>query len=65
MGIQEIIWNCRSWWSGAEGMGNYSVCFTERGKPRRRVNYTAAHKDHIHIGLSRAGARMRTSFWAR
>jgi hypothetical protein len=65
MGIQEIIWNCRSWWSGADGMGNYSVCFTERGKPRRRVNYTAAHRDHIHIGLSRAGARMRTSFWAR
>ena len=32
MGIQEIIWNCRSWWSGAEGMGNYSACFTERGK---------------------------------
>ena len=65
MGIQEIIWNCRSWWSGAEGMGNYSVCFTERGKPRRKVNRTAAHKDHIHIGLSWAGARKRTTFWAR
>ena len=65
MGIQEIIWNCRSWWSGAEGMGNYSVCFTDRGRRRKRVNYTAAHKDHVHIGLSRAGARKRTSFWAR
>ena len=32
MGIQEIIWNCRSWWSGAEGMENYSVCFTKSGK---------------------------------
>jgi hypothetical protein len=65
MGIQEIIWNCRSWWSGSDGMGRYSVCFTERGKRRKRVNYTAAHKDHIHIGLSRAGARKRTSFWKR
>lgn len=65
MGIQEIIWNCRSWWSGSERMDQYSVCFTERGKRRKNVNFTAAHKDHIHIGLSRAGARKRTSFWAR
>ena len=35
MGIQEIIWNCHSWWAGAEGMGNYSVCFTERGNGAR------------------------------
>jgi hypothetical protein len=63
MGIQEIIWNCRSWWSGADRMGKYSACFTERGKRRKRVNYTEAHKDHIHIGLSWRGARMRTSFW--
>jgi hypothetical protein len=64
MGIQEIIWNCRSWWSGAEGMAPYSACYTERGRRRKRVNYTEAHKDHIHIGLSWAGARKRTSFWA-
>ena len=25
---------------------------------------TLAHRDHVHIGLSRAGARKRTSFWA-
>jgi hypothetical protein len=65
MGIQEIIWNCRSWWSGAERMGQYSACFTKRGKPRKNVNRTAAHRDHVHIGLTRAGARARTSFWAR
>lgn len=65
MGIQEIIWNCRSWWSGAERMGPYSACYTERGKRRKRVNHTQAHKDHIHIGLSWAGARKRTSFWQR
>ena len=65
MGIQEIIWNCRSWWSGSEAMGRYSACFTESGKRRRNVNRTEAHMDHIHIGLSRAGARKRTSFWSR
>jgi hypothetical protein len=65
MGIQEIIWNCSSWWPGAEGMEKYSACLTEDGRPLRRVNRTTAHRDHIHIGLSWAGARKRTSFWAR
>jgi hypothetical protein len=65
MGIQEIIWNCRSWWSGSDGMGNYSACFTEAGERRKRVSRTEAHRDHIHIGLSLAGSRKRTSFWAR
>ena len=55
MGIQEIIWNCHSWWSGADGMGKYSACYTERGRLRKHVNYTEAHKDHIHIGLSGRG----------
>ena len=62
MGIQEIIWNCRSWWSGATGMDPYSLCFDRKGK-RVETSDTLAHRDHIHIGLSRAGARMRTSFW--
>ena len=65
MGIQEIIWNCRSWWSGGEGMSPYSVCFDSRGRPLERVDRTLAHRDHIHLGLSLAGARERTSFWAR
>lgn len=65
MGIQEIIWDCRSWWSGAEGMAPYSVCFTEKGRRRKGVNGTAAHRDHIHFGLNRAGGRKRTSFWRR
>ncbi len=63
MGIQEIIWNCRSWWSGSDGMDEYSACYTARGKRRKRINRTEAHMDHIHIGLSWAGARKRTSFW--
>jgi hypothetical protein len=63
MGVQEIIWNCRSWWSGSDGMDDYSVCLTEKGKPRKGVSPTLAHRDHVHLGLSRAGAAMRTSFW--
>jgi len=65
MGIQEIIFNCRSWWSGSEGMEPYSLCVDRKGRKRKRVNATLAHRDHVHIGLSRAGARMRTSFWTR
>jgi hypothetical protein len=63
MGVQEIIWDCRSWWSGSDGMGDYSACFTDRGKRRHGVSPTLAHRDHIHFGLSRAGAAKRTSFW--
>jgi hypothetical protein len=65
MGIQEIIWDCRSWWSGADGTEPYSPCLDRRGRPRRNVNPTVAHRDHVHIGLNLAGARERTSFWRR
>lgn len=64
MGVQEIIWNCRSWWSGAEGRGRYSLCYDRDGHPVR-VDDTSAHRDHVHIGLNRRGAAMRTSFWRR
>ena len=33
-------------------------------KPRKRVDKTTAHRDHIHIGMTKAGANGRTSFWA-
>jgi hypothetical protein len=64
MGVQEIIWNCRSWWSGGEGMDRYSACYERDGR-RRRISATLAHRDHVHIGLNLPGARMRTSFWQR
>jgi hypothetical protein len=64
MGIQEIIWNCHSWWSGADRMGPYSVCYDRKGK-RRKVDDTTAHRNHVHIGLNLAGARMHSSFWRR
>ena len=63
MGVQEIIWDCRSWWSGSERMGPYSQCYDSRGRKRKKVNFTLAHRDHVHIGLNRAGARKLTSFW--
>ena len=64
MGIQEIIWNCKSWWSGSGAMQNYSRCVDNKGR-RVKVDDTNAHRDHIHFGLSWPGAKMRTTFWAR
>jgi hypothetical protein len=63
MGLQEIIWDCHAWWSGAERPMRYSPCYSRRGKPRRRVDATTAHRDHIHLGLNRMGAARLTSFW--
>jgi hypothetical protein len=58
MGVEELIFNCRYWGTWSESMGPYSAC------ERKGVSRTAAHRDHIHIGLNWAGARMKTSFWA-
>jgi len=57
MGVQEIIFDCRSWFSGSDGLGRYDAC------NRKRVDRTTAHKDHVHIGLNWAGAKGLTSFW--
>jgi hypothetical protein len=63
MGIQEIIWNCRSWYTGSDHLERYSVCYDRKGRRRRNVDPTTAHKDHIHFGLNWRGARKKTSFW--
>jgi hypothetical protein len=65
MGLQEIIWDCRAWWAGTEGLQRYSVCLNGDGALRRRIDVTLAHRDHVHFGLSFAGAAKRTSFWRR
>jgi len=31
----------------------------------QRVSDTIAHRDHLHIGLTKAGAAKKTSFWTR
>jgi hypothetical protein len=65
MGIQELIWNCKGWFSGDGGMRPYSVCYDKNGKRIKHVDETAAHMNHIHIGVNWAGAHMKTSFWNR
>ncbi len=65
MGIEEIIWDCGYWSAGMDGHRTYSPCLTRRGRISRSVNKTVAHRDHLHIGLTRAGAAMETSFWRR
>jgi hypothetical protein len=57
MGVQEIIFNCRSWFSGSDGLGPYSACAD------KHVDRTTAHRDHVHIGLNLQGAAAKTSFW--
>ena len=63
MGVQELIWDCGYWGAGMEGFRPYGACLKANGTPRRRVNRTVAHRDHVHIGMSRRGAMGRTSFW--
>jgi hypothetical protein len=64
MGVQEIIWNCRSWYSGSTSLRLYSPCYDSKGR-RKRIDDTTAHRDHIHFGLNWPGAKKRTSFWAK
>ena len=63
MGIQEVIFNCKSWYSGASSMRPYSACYDRKGRRKRGVSDTIAHRDHIHFGLNKPGARMKTTFW--
>lgn len=63
MGIQEIIFNCHAWFTGDGGMEKYSPCYDSKGKPVK-IDDTSAHRNHVHLGMNWAGARMQTSFWA-
>jgi hypothetical protein len=60
--MEELIWNCGYWGAGMPDFEPYSACYTKRGRPRR-VDDTTAHRDHVHIGMTKAGAAGRTSFW--
>ena len=64
MGVQEIIFNCQYWGGWSSEMGEYSLCYNRKGKRIKGVNRTAAHMDHIHLGINKRGARKRTTFWA-
>lgn len=64
MGVQELIWDCGYWSAGSDGFRDYRDCFGRDGvTPRRKVSPTVAHRDHIHVGMTKAGAMGRTSFW--
>jgi hypothetical protein len=65
MGLQEIIWDCGYWGAGMPAFKPYAACFDRKGRPRKGVSATVAHRDHIHFGFTRAGARGETSFWRR
>jgi hypothetical protein len=63
MGVEELIWDCGYWGAGMADFQPYSVCYTKRGKLRKHVDKTVAHRDHVHLGMTKAGAKARTSFW--
>ncbi len=63
MGVQGLIFDCKSWWAGMEELGRYSYCFKRNGDLRNDLDRTQAHRDHVHIELNWPGAREQTSFW--
>ena len=57
MGVQELIWDCSYWGAGMADFVPYRAC------DREGVDRTTAHRDHVHIGFTKAGAAGRTTFW--
>ncbi|MGH2969342.1 MAG: hypothetical protein ACRDK0_09795 [Solirubrobacteraceae bacterium] len=64
MGVDELIWDCGYWGAGMTQFSRYRPCYSKRGKLRRKLDRTVAHRDHLHIGMTKAGAKGRTSFWS-
>src|SRR5215213_9087101 len=65
MGVEELIWDCGYWGAGMTQFTEYGACHSKKGKLLRKVNKTVAHRDHVHIGMTKRGAAARTSFWSR
>ena len=65
MGVEELIWDCGYWGAGMTEFTQYGACYGKRGKLERKLNKTVAHRDHVHIGMTKLGAAARTSFWSR
>jgi hypothetical protein len=65
MGVEELIWDCGYWAAGMSDFQPYRPCYGKRGQPRKHMNTTVAHRDHVHIGITKAGAAGKTSFWRR
>jgi hypothetical protein len=66
MGIQGLIFDCQSWFGSGDGqLGDYSYCYSKRGKRKKNLDPTQAHMNHVHIELNMLGARKKTTFWDR
>ena len=65
MGVEELIWDCAYWGAGMQEFIAYRPCVNKHGDVREHVDPTVAHRNHLHIGLSRRGAAAKTSFWNR
>lgn len=63
MGVQGMIFDCRTWFGEVGELGRYSPCYKRNGELRDDLDRTQAHRDHVHLELNRDGARKRTSFW--
>jgi hypothetical protein len=63
MGVQEIIWDCSYWGAGMTDFKKYDPCYKRNGQPVKRMNKTVAHRDHVHFGISKRGAKGRTTYW--
>jgi hypothetical protein len=63
MGVEEIIWDCSYWGAGMQDFIAYRPCLSKHDQVRKHVDPTTAHRNHIHFGLSKAGAMRRTSYW--
>lgn len=61
---EAMIWDCGYWGAGMTRFEPYPACFNHHGTRRKRVDPSVAHRNHIHIGLTKAGAARRTSFWS-
>lgn len=62
MGIMYVIWNDRMWasWDRFES----EEYLSSSCRSRKRCSVTLRHRDHVHVSLSRPGARARTSWYA-
>ena len=65
MGVEELIWDCGYWGAGMTQFTEYQPCYGKRGKLKKHVDPTVGHRNHVHIGMTKAGAAARTSFWRR
>ena len=63
MGVEEMIFDCGYWGAGMTQFEPYDPCY-KHGKRRKRVDPTVGHINHLHIGLTKAAAARRTSFWS-